>query len=178
MARAYRQPFSPDARHFFSGVVPACPCSLAAATSVADRYVCCARISFISSISALVIAHNCDSTHNLRAFCGELRLSLLGIPNLAQRVRVAPDLLLAVSVAQSPTSPGVRYGQDVEKGMKQTGAERGSTKQTADKTVQVHLRLPGSYAELLKQIASERDQTQSAVIRSLLRAWRRAPSTK
>ncbi len=62
--------------------------------------------------------------------------------------------------------------------MKQTGAERGSTKQTADKTVQVHLRLPGSYAELLKQIASERDQTQSAVIRSLLRAWRRAPSTK
>ena len=44
----------------------------------------------------------------------------------------------------------------------------------AIQTVQVHLRLPRPYAELLRKLAEERDQTQSAVIRALLRSCRDA----
>ena len=46
------------------------------------------------------------------------------------------------------------------------------TKDGQSQTVQVHLRLPAPYADLLKQFASERDQSPSEFIRSLLRSIR------
>jgi len=49
---------------------------------------------------------------------------------------------------------------------------RSEVRAKAPTTVQIHLRLRRSDAELLRMLALERDQTLSSVVRSLLKAHR------
>lgn len=53
-----------------------------------------------------------------------------------------------------------------------------ATQGVKPQTVQVHLRLPLADASLLKEIANERNQSPSGLVRSLLRALRKAQRAK
>lgn len=62
--------------------------------------------------------------------------------------------------------------------MSKRGAWTGLAKRTEPHSVQVHLRLSATYADLLKQLADERDQSPSELVRSLLRTLRETPRDK
>ena len=63
-------------------------------------------------------------------------------------------------------------------GRNESGGKKTPINRPESQTVQVHLRLPAPYADLLKQFARERDQSPSELVRSLLRSVRDAQRAK